>query len=361
MHTTKGRGASPGILKRAPKLYKRPVKPLPARKGNVMPTNNINTSADYRAEIAPQVQGCISIPDNHTIAYPPSALDEFSDFLRNKWHYILVELHMLSRLGPCTIKDIDIQYHIRKWINEGYFLYANGVTARDINPLLENLGLSTLDEDSFYELEEVDVYAAGELFRQKLDEAIDYMQNGIYQNWNELCEEIDYARDNFSDRKRIARDDSFIPSKGFVPPEQYSPAMRKILFDCFCYMYEEIKYVPRWYHPEMDDFRLECAISVWFEHMYCRFGDARHGLIALHLLEEIFGIDKTNPMFKVPSGRFWRYARPANRMFSVLPYSSELSGYMLNCLIDLWDELEDEYIKADFHKIHLADFAPMEE
>lgn len=286
----------------------------------------------------------------------------FERCLSCKRHYILYELYKLSKLGPCTVRDIDLRFHVEQWVRFDYYKYGYRLTAQEINSLLEDLGLITIDEAAFDAIRNTDGDAADELFYQKLDEAIDYIENGICQNWEELCEIIEYDSEDLPKRDGRKHSNFFMPDDDFTPPTQYSLLMRKLLCDCFCYTYDEIAGVPAVYDdPAMRRERfVDWAVLRWLERMYCSFGDERSILRTLHLLEEIFGIDSTDSKPNFLPAHFWKLERPVSPFFILLP-TEKLMRYVSNCLIDLWDELEEEYLHADFHKIHLSDFAPGKE
>jgi hypothetical protein len=148
----------------------------------------------------------------------------------------------------------------------------------------------------------------------------------------------------------------FAFSDDFSKPEQYSSLARKLLYDCFCYMYGEITCLSEKY---LTAYTMECMVLFWLKRTYCDHKDARCVLKFLCLLGEILGVEATLPSQGLPE-YFWKYEERQYH-FPFMGYLWNIAKYMGNCLIDLWDEFVEEYFNEDFQTMSIVDFAPPKE
>lgn len=286
--------------------------------------------------------------------YTAEALDEFNCCLSDIQHYVKMELLKLRRFGPCTIRDINFQYHVKNWVREYDLDILNSSSTDVINALLANLGLPTIDEESYYCLRDDDNEKADDLYYDQLDNIVDFIQNGICDNWDELCEEI-YAEEGDGTHQYISPKRSYlIPDKNFVRPKEYSPVVRKLLYDCFCYNYDAfVKYYIFW-EPRIVDY-LSRLVTMWLERLYCSLCDERSAMKIIYLFGEIFGVDVFT--FDSPNNVYRLKKGCTNTFFSMRLFPN-LTEHMANCILDLWDEFSAEYITDEFHKVSLKEFSP---
>lgn len=293
---------------------------------------------------------------NNEKNYSPAVLETIYKCFKAIQHCVKIELYKLSKFGPCTIMDIDLRYHIELWA-KGYFQYCLRQEFDSLNYLLEDLGLPAVEKTVYENLTSIDEDAAEDLCCQMWETAVEFVEIALQQNWKELCEQFDNEEERIADNFR-RRSDLFAPDKEFIKPAQYTPAARKLLEDCFCYMHERISPMSEYFIPNRDQLSMIVAIEEWLYRVYGSHGDKNSFLKIVSLICGIFGIDVTDAVY-THSVHFWKSKHPVT-FHTVARFSYRLTTHICNCLIDLWDELEEEYLHADFHKIHLSDFAPVE-
>ncbi len=306
-------------------------------------------------ECSIQTQDCDTRPITPSTKYTTEALDVFDSCLHYIRHFVAMDLHRLQKLYPCTIADIDLRYLIQYWVDIVYINFG-GYRPDTVNDLLYSLGLPQIDEKVYAEIERHDEDAADELLYQSLDNAVEYIQTGIYENWLYLSEHTDFESAVCQRRTHSSPREWFAFSDDFTKPEQYSPLARKLLYDCFCYMYGNIASIPK---EHLRNYTMECMVLIWLKRTYCDHKDARSVFKILLLLGEFLGIEVDIPSQGFPE-YFWKYDERQYHL-PFMGYASKIAKYMGNCLIDLWDEFVEEYFNEDFHTMSFIDFAPNEE
>ena len=307
-------------------------------------------------ERSAQAQDCTANPIAPSTKYTSEALDVFDSCFHYMRHFLAIDLHRLQKHYPCTIADIDLRYHIRNWVDISYLEGRGYGSADSVNILLDELGLPQIDEKTYAKLERSDPDAADDLFYKCLDNAVEYIQSGIYENWLYLCEQSDDDAAVCQYRTHSAPQEWFAFSSNFAKPEQYTPLARKLLYDFFCYMYRDITRTPKQF---LNAYTMSCMASVWLKRTYYDHKDARCVLKILFLLGEILGVDVKLPEHGLPA-YFWKTEEPLWN-FQFRSASWDIAEYIGNCLIDLWDEFVEEYFNEDFQTMSLIDFVPGEE
>ena len=306
-------------------------------------------------ECSIQAQDCDIRPITPSTKYTPEALEVFAYCLYYIHHFVAMDLHRLQKLYPCTIADIDLRYLIQFWADMVYFNFG-GYCPDTANVLLDSLGLPQIDEKVYAELEYHDQDAAEDLLYQSLDNAVEYIQSGIYENWQSLLCDYEYYESAVCQwRRHSSPREWFAFSNDFSKPEQYSSLARKLLYDCFCYMYDNITELPEKF---LDASAMEGMVLFWLKRTYCDHKDARSVFKMLCLLGDILGVEVILPAHGFPED-FWKYDERQYHL-PFMCYARKIAKYMGNCLMDLWDDFVEEYFNEDFQTMSLIDFTPSE-
>lgn len=288
-----------------------------------------------------------------TIAgYTPEAISFFEYFLMDKQHLIRFELYKLRKIGHCTIEDVDLRWHIESYIAKHYWEYRDEEEL--LNKLLQELGLPTVEKDYYDDKDG--------LFVQHWDILIEYIQRGIYQSLEWICnnpDDLDEFSEGFNDIKHY---DKLIPDEDFVKPEHYPSAMRNLLYDCFCYIYPELEWTsPRtkedkFYETEY----IERKIGGWLMRICgCDYDENSASTICFCLICEKLGVDITEDLSSVGPCVF-QHGRGITSLKYLL-LKTDLPNYIRNCIYDLLNEFIEEYKKEEFYKVPLLEFAKTRE